>query len=145
MKISGRAVLSSPRTARRAARVATVGFGLAVLVQVLLAAGVMPVQLAWGGRRTTASVPVRLASAGAAVVLALSAHVLRRRAGLSGAGPPPRRIRVLAWVVTVLLALNTLGNLASRSKGERLLFGPLTAVLAASSLLVAASRPESPP
>jgi hypothetical protein len=40
----------------------------------------------------------------------------------------------------VVLALNTVGNFASRSRGEALLFGPLTLVTALACLLVAASK-----
>lgn len=42
-----------------------------------------------------------------------------------------------AWLITGYLALNTLGNLASKSRLERAVFAPLTAVLAILSGYVA--------
>jgi hypothetical protein len=135
-------VLDRCRLLRLAVDVATAGFGVAAGLQVLLAVGVVPVGFAWGGSQPESSVPLRAASAAAAVVLLGCAYVVRRRAGFAGGGRPSRRIRVLAWVAAVGLVLNTAANLASPSAGERLLFGPLTLVLACSSIVVAASRVE---
>jgi hypothetical protein len=59
--------------------------------------------------------PLRLASLAAAGILGLSAYVIRRRAGLAGAGAPSRAVKVLSWVITIYLFLNTLANLASPS------------------------------
>lgn len=44
-----------------------------------------------------------------------------------------------AWAIAALLVLNTLGNLASKSRIERTLFAATTAVLAALSAFVALS------
>ncbi len=43
------------------------------------------------------------------------------------------------WVMAGFLALNTLGNFASRSPGERWVFGPVTAVLTVLVALLAGS------
>jgi hypothetical protein len=59
---------------------------------------------------------------------------------LVGSVPQPTIIRVSAWVVTGYMVLNTLGNFASVSPVERFLFGPMTIVMAVTSLIVAASR-----
>ena len=45
----------------------------------------------------------------------------------------------LAWAITVFLALNTLGNLASKSLLERTVFAATTAALAVLSAYVALS------
>jgi hypothetical protein len=121
--------------------VATVAFAVGVISQLLLAAGIIPITWAWGGTQTTLTVPVRLACLAAAVILAVSAYVIRRRAGLSGAGAPGRAIRILAWVITVFLLLNTLGNLASPSLGEKLVFGPVSLIMAVCCLVVSLSKP----
>ncbi len=132
--------LRSPATARLAANVATVGFGLAAVLQLLLALGLLPVTMAWGGSQTLLTLPLRLASVVAAALLGVFAYGIRRRAGLAGDGRPSTLTKVLAWAIALYMALNTFGNFASSSPGEALLFGPLSLLLALSCLLVAASR-----
>jgi hypothetical protein len=132
--------LRSPSVARIAGSVATAAFLLAICLQLLLALGVLPVTLAWGGSQSVLTTPLRIANVAAAVILGVAATVIRRRAGLSAGARPSRRITILAWFLTIFLALNTLGNFASSSRGEVLLFGPLSLVLALACLLVSASK-----
>jgi len=134
------AALTSRSAARIAGNVATVLLAVAIVLQLLLAAGVLPITMAWGGRQPVLTPGLRLASVAAAVVLALFAYVIRRRAGLAGSAPPSRTIRILAWLITGFLVLNTLGNVASQSPGERVLFAPLSFLTAVACLVVAISR-----
>ena len=122
-----------------AAQLATFLFGLVMMAQLLLAAGVLPISMAWGGRQTVLTPGLRLASLAAILFLGLFIYIIRFRAGLLGDVALPTSIRALAWVVTGFMALNTLGNFASRSTGERLLFGPVTLLLTAACLVVAMS------
>lgn len=122
-----------------AAQLATFLFGLVMMAQLLLAAGVLPISMAWGGRQTVLTPGLRLASIAAILFLGLFIYIIRFRAGLLGDVALPTSIRALAWVVTGFMALNTLGNFASRSMGERLLFGPVTLLLTAACLVVAMS------
>jgi hypothetical protein len=126
---------------RIAASVALVGFVVAAGLQALLAVGVLPITLAWGGTQTVLTVPLRLASLASAMIMGLFALVIRRRT----APRPPRTVRALAWVIGTLLTLNTAANFVSQSRGEAALFGPLTLLLAVSSLLVAAGRADGAP
>ena len=132
--------LLSPSAARAAANVATVGFALTAAYQLLLALGVVPITMAWGGTQSVLTTRLRLASLAAALLMGLLAWVIRRRAS----SHPALTVKVLAWVITVLLALNTAGNFASQSKGEAGLMGPLSFVLTVSCLLVAAYRDVGP-
>jgi hypothetical protein len=134
--------LTSPAVARAAANVATMAFAVIMLLQLLLAAGVLPVTLAWGGTQSVLTPALRLASLAAVVVLGLMAYVIRRRAALAGGRPAPVWIKVLAWVITLYLALNTLGNFASTSAAERAIFGPLSFILVVACLLVSLSRSD---
>jgi hypothetical protein len=77
--------------------------------------------------------------------LALFAYVIRRRAGLLGDAPPSRTIKVLSWLIKAFLVLNTLGNLASQSSGERILFGTISLLLAVSCFFVSFSKPQMLP
>ena len=94
----------------------------------------------WGGRQAELTPTLRIASLVAVVVLGFFIYIIRYRAGLVGAVPTPKWVRVTAWIVTGYMALNTLGNLASLSNVERFLFSPITLALTVASLLVAASR-----
>jgi hypothetical protein len=132
--------LISPAAARLAGNVATLGFLAFIVIQLLLALGIIPVTMAWGGSQTILTPSLRLASLLAVVLLGGFAYVIRRRAGLLAQARPSRSIKILAWVITGFLFLGTLGNLASSSQGEKLLFTPLSLVLVLSCLLVSASK-----
>jgi hypothetical protein len=132
--------LLSPDAARIAAQIATVVFAVVSVCQLLLAAGVLPITMAWGGTQSKLTLGLRLASVAAAGILVLFMLVVRRRAGLSGQGAPSLAIKILSWVITAYMAFNVLGNLASQSRAETLLFGPLSLALALSCLVVSASR-----
>jgi hypothetical protein len=131
---------ASRSAATMAANVATVLFGIVAVLQLLLALGVLPVTMAWGGTQTELTLGLRLAGVGAAVVLALFAYVIRRRAGLIGDPPPSTVIKILSWVITAFMVLNTLGNLASQSTAEKMVFAPLTILLAICCFIVSISK-----
>jgi len=132
---------SSFNLTRIAAIAASALFGLVILLQLLLAARVLPVTMAWGGSQDTLTPPLRLASLVAAVLLALFAFVIMRRAGLVGNPPIPAQIKVLSWIVTAFMALNTLGNLASQSMTEKMVFAPIAILLTIACALVSMSKP----
>ena len=94
-------------------------------MQLLLALGIFPITMAWGGTQTVLTSGLRLAGLATIVILALFAYIIRRRAGLVGDGPPSLLIKILSWLITAFMLLNTLGNLPSQSSGERLLLDPL--------------------
>jgi hypothetical protein len=127
-------------TAAKAATLATILFAVAIVLQLLIAVGVVPITAAWGGRQAVLTPTLRLASVAAAVVLALFAYVIRARAGLMGQTAVSTFIRISAWIITVFLALNTLGNFASISSFEKFVLGPITLVLTVCCLIVAASK-----
>jgi hypothetical protein len=133
-------LLANSDFAKSAANIATVLFGLFMGAQLLLAVGVLPISIAWGGRQTELTLALRVASVAAILILGVFVYIIRYRAGLLGSPPAPTSIRVLAWVVTGFMALNTLGNFASLSSAERLLFGPVTLMITAACIIVAASQ-----
>ncbi len=123
-----------------AANIATLLFGIVIILQLLLALGILPVTMFWGGTQTELTPGLRLASVAAAIVLALFAYVIRRRAGLIGDPPPSTLIKILSWVITAFMVLNTLGNLVSQSTAEKIVFTPLTILLAISCFIVSISK-----
>lgn len=135
-------LLSNPKAVRLAANVATVLFAVVIVLQILLAAGILPVSMAWGGRQSQLTPSLRIASLIAAALLGAFLYIIRYRAGLVVEKPVPRGIKMVSWIITALMAFNTLGNLASTSNAERLLFGPITFLLTVACLIVSASRVE---
>lgn len=134
--------LSNLDFVQNTANIATILFSLFIGVQLLVALGIIPSSILWGGRKPELTPSLRVTSVAAAVIMGAFIYIIRYRAGYVGSMPQPIVIRVLAWVVTGYMALNAAGNFASVSRVERFLFGPITVLLALSSLIVAASKLE---
>ena len=124
---------------RIAAYGATVLFVVTILLQLLLATGILPISMAWGGRQTVLTTTLRIASLAATAVLGFFAYVVLRRAGLVGNETIPTTIKILSWVVTAFMAFNTVGNLASQSTGEKILFAPISFLLVVACFVVSIS------
>jgi hypothetical protein len=109
------------------------------MLQLLLAAGILPITSAWGGTQHHLTGLLRIASLLAAGLLFLCLIVVRRRAGLFQPGRPSNRAVTGAWLVTSYMGLNTLANLLSTSRDEALIFGPVSLLLTVSCFVVSAS------
>ena len=109
--------------------------------QVALALGAPLGSYVLGGR-IAGTLPTRLRvfSAIAAVILAGAAIVVLARAGVI---PWPAEVAGLlppaVWIIAGYMVLNTLGNVASKSRLERTVFAAVTATLAILSAYVALS------
>lgn len=135
--------LSNTKLIHLTANIATFLFVVVIVLQILLAAGIFPISMAWGGRQSQLTVSLRIASIIAAVLLGVFIYVIRYRAGLVGNVPIPVIIKVVAWMITAFMAFNTLGNITSLSTNEKLIFGPVTFMLSVACLLVSASKSNS--
>jgi hypothetical protein len=136
-------IFSKTSVVHAAANLASLLLLVTIIMQILLALGILPISMAWGGRQAELTPGLRLASLAAVVVLGLFMFIIRRRAGLIGKLPAPLSIVILTWVVTAFLALNTLGNLTSQSTSEMIIFGSITFLLTLASFIVAASKLEA--
>lgn len=117
--------------------------GVATL-QVLLASGRPWGHLVYGGRAGhvggVLTAPWRVASGAAAAVLVGMAWIVLAEAGvLSTAGMSSGLLDALTWATAAFLAVNTLSNLAARSRLERWGMGTATFVAAVLTALVAAA------
>jgi len=126
----------SPRTA---ANVLLAGLGVLVIFHALMILGVLPADIAWGGRADAAGNVVLLEVVGLVVTL-LFAAVVAAKAGYLGARPAGRLVTVAMWIVFGYFVLNVAGNLVSTSSLERAIFTPVSAILALLALRVAMSR-----
>lgn len=112
--------------------VAAALFAIVAAFQVALAAGAPLGHLAWGGAHE-GRLPVnfRINSGLAAIVLLFAAAVVLAESGVVSWSPVPDLISTpTVWLLAGLMALNTVGNFASKSPFERWVFGPTTATLA---------------
>ena len=130
------------KTPRMAGNVATVFYVLTIILQLLLASGILPITLAWGGREPVLTTNLRIASLASAALLLFFIYVIRRRAGLVRDASVTLIIKVLSWLITAFSALNFLGILASLSSGEKILFGPISFLLLVTGILVSLSKSE---
>jgi hypothetical protein len=104
-----------------------------------MAAGAPLGHVAWGCRAgaRVLPAPLRVASVAAVLVLGVASWTVLARAGLVGATGDEPLVRGLIWAFAVLFALNTFGNIASRSELERRLMTPATLVLVLCFIVVA--------
>ena len=130
------------KTPRIAGNAATVLYALTIILQLLLASGILPITMAWGGREPVLTMNLRIASLASAALLFFFIYVVRRRAGLVSDAPITLLVKVLSWLITVFSALNFLGILASLSSGEKILFGPISFLLLVACILVSLSKSE---
>jgi hypothetical protein len=110
--------------------------GIAVF-QVALAAGAPLGGAAWGGAHERLPRNLRVASAAAAAVWVLAALIVLAAAGFE-ASPIPAAIADWAtWVLAAFLLVGAVMNLLSRSRLERIIWGPVALVLAGLTAIVA--------
>jgi hypothetical protein len=134
---------SIQKTSKIAGNAATVLYALTFILQLLLASGILPITMAWGGQEPVLTTNLRIASLASAVLLSFFIYIIRRRAGLVGDAPATLIIKILSWLITAFSALNFLGILASLSNGEKILFAPISFLLLVSCILVSLSKSES--
>lgn len=102
-----------------------------------LVAGAPLGRMAWGGQQRVLSASLRIGSAASIGVYALCAYTALSRPGLV---PPLVNDSITSasmWLMTAFFAVGVLMNGISRSRAERLVMTPTTAVLAAASLILA--------
>ncbi len=121
---------------------AAVLLGLVGVFQFRLASGAPFGDMAYGGRVPTANgvlpMPYRIASAVAVPILFYGAWLVLAAADVVNRGSlSDGLLGVAVWIVFGYLALNTLGNLASQSRRERIVFAPISGVAAVLTLIVA--------
>ena len=121
-----------------------------ILVQLLVIIGAVPVSILWGGSHDELTWQLRLASLFGALILAGFAYVIYKRTehvlkgdrsydGEVRSSTPSNANRILSWMVTAYLALNTVGNFASKTVYERYMSGTLALVLTVACAIISSS------
>ena len=111
-------------------------FSIIMILQLMLAAGILPISMAWGGRHTELTLTLRFSSLIAIILLCYFAYMIARRSGIMGTTSPSKLINILSWFVTAYLVFNTVMNFSSSSQAEKWVFGPLTLALVVITLII---------
>ncbi len=106
------------------------------IFHVLVVTGVVPFGMVWGGRLRSHSQMLTFEAVSLTITLLMLAAVAVK-AGYVKLMVPQRVMTVVFGLMFLLFLVNTFGNLASKNELEKLLFTPLTLVLALLSLRVA--------
>lgn len=114
--------------------------GVLVMFQLALAAGAPLGRAAYGGAHRVLPGHLRVASVAAALVWVLAAGAVLARAGvMPDATPGAPALVVVVWMIVGLLAVGLVLNVITPSRVERMVWGPVTLLLLAGTLVVALS------
>jgi hypothetical protein len=94
-------------------------------------------RFAWGGQHRVLPTKLRAGSVAAVLIYGVMAAVVLARADLWRQELSETMLRTATWVVVAYLLLGVAGNLASRSKSERMVMAPVSAVLGVLTAVVA--------
>jgi hypothetical protein len=122
-----------------AAVMACLVLGALAVFQLLLALGAPLGRFAWGAKHRVLPAQLRAGSVVSIAIYALLATVVLARADLVSPSVPAGVVRTATWVIVAYLLLGAGLNLTSRSKPERAVMSPVTAVLCALYAVVALS------
>ncbi len=111
-------------------------FILVMVFHALVLIGIVPFEMVWGGRLESKEdmIPFEITSIALNSVML---GIVMMQAGLLKVNVKPIVLKVAFWCMFLLFAINTVGNIFSNNELERLIFTPLTLLLAVFSLLLA--------
>jgi hypothetical protein len=121
---------------RFAGRALTVIFSLTILFHFAVIAGLVPIDMIWGGRLKTQE-ELYVFESISLVLNALLLWVVIIRMNYVKISVNPKVIRVVLWLMFLLFLLNTLGNLMAFNNLETYIFTPVTFLMAVFSLRLA--------
>jgi hypothetical protein len=126
--------------ARTAANVLLVGLGLLAVFHVFVLSGAAPGDMVWGGTADGLSGRLVVLETVGLTVTLLFALLVAAKAGYIRAAGLRRPARIGMWIVFAFFVVNVLGNLASTSTLEKVVFTPVSVVMALFSLRLASAR-----
>jgi len=127
-------------SARLAGNILLVALGLLALFHILVLLGVIPADIVWGGM--VQGVPSNLVTLETVALLLtlLFILIIAAKTGYVEAGRLSSAVNIGVWLIFAYLLLNTLGNLASGVSFEKLIFAPITILLALCALRLALEK-----
>lgn len=112
-----------------------------IIFHLLVMIGVLPYDIIWGGRLESESSMYMLESV-SLVVNFLILWFVSMKVGYTKKLVSDRMLNILFWILAIMFALNTFGNLFSENRVEAFLFTPITIILAVCFLLLATKSIE---
>lgn len=125
--------------------ITTAQLGLLILLSLFLVLHflilfkIIPYNLIWGSRLKSNNEMYRFETF-SVLINSLFLIITLMHLGFMNINIPGKVITYALWVMTALFLLNTLGNAISKNKIERLLFTPITLLLAIFSFILALSN-----
>lgn len=120
-----------------AAVIAVVIFAVISVIQLLLALGLPLGKLAYGGKYERLPTNMRIMSIVAIGIFVLASISVLERAGIITIFNNSLIVLVIVWIIAVYLAFNTLLNVMSKSKREKLIMTPLSLASAICCFIIA--------
>lgn len=114
---------------RVAGHILLVMLGALVIFHILILAGVLPASLVWGGEAQFDSQKISLEVL-ALIVTGLMIWLVLAKLNYVEAKKLKPKLKMGLWVVAIYLLLNALGNIASSSDQESMIFTPIALLLA---------------
>jgi hypothetical protein len=126
--------------AKLAGNILLFSLGLLFIFHVLVLLKIIPAAIVWGGQ--IKGVPANLGTLETVALLVTGLFILIVAAKMDyiQAGKLSGAITIGVWLIFIYLLLNTLGNLASGISFEKLLFAPITIILAFCALRLATEK-----
>ncbi len=112
-----------------AARSVIIVLSLIIIFHLLVLAGIIPYKIVWGGRLENTTDMIRFEVVSIGLNLFMLA-IVANKAGYLNWGKSKQWIRIGLWIMVVLFSINTLGNLVAINIWEKIIFTPLTLLLA---------------
>ena len=117
--------------------IALVTLSLLAVFQLALVAGAPLGNYAWGGQHKVLPAKLRFGSACAILIYAVFASFILSKSGIWVIVTNDTILNVGLWIMTIYLTFGILLNAISRSKRERYLMTPISALLAVLFFIVA--------
>lgn len=130
-------------SAKLAANILLLAMGLVAIFDVLVLLGIVPSDIVWGGQIRDSATNRVLLELVALLVAAIFAVIIAAKIGYLEARRFRKAVTVGVWIIFAFFILNTIGNLASGASFERLIFAPITVVLALCALRLAIEAEQS--
>lgn len=114
-------------------------FILIVIFHFLVIFGIVPFQNVWGGRLKTQEEMLKF-EAFSIVLNLIFITVVLVKAGFWKVKISPKIISILLWIMTILFALNTIGNLFAVNDLEKYIATPITVILSVLCFILAREK-----
>jgi hypothetical protein len=111
-------------------------FVAVILFHVSVVIGYIPFEMVWGGRLTTQEQMIQFEIV-SILINVLMIIIVSIYAGYLRISVNPKIIKVALWIMFGIFMLNTIGNLFSKNEWEKIIFTPITLLLAIFSLRLA--------